>query len=159
MTLFAFDTDASDDWYIQDDGVMGGKSKGHFAVSDGHLVFDGTTVTKGGGFSSVLNARGLDLTGKTGVALRVRGGGRSFEVAFHDGVRDRGREVWRRAPFATTEDWQTVRIDFDELGATAHGEPVDVPPLDAGGVELFGFFIADGKDGPFRLEVDSVAAY
>lgn len=159
MTLFDFDTDNAADWAIQNDGVMGGKSKGSFEIADGRLLFDGTTVTAGGGFSSVLTEQALALDGKTGVALRVRGGGRTFEVAFHDGVRDRGREVWRRAPFATSEDWQTVRIPFDELKATAHGESVDVPPLDKGSVELFGFYITDGKDGPFRLEVDSVEAY
>ena len=159
MTLFDFGTDTSADWAIQNDGVMGGKSKGHFVISDGHLTFDGTTVTAGGGFSSVLTEQALDLRGKTGVALRVRGGGRTFEVAFHDGLKNRGREVWRRAPFATTKDWQTVRVDLEQLKATAHGESVDVPPLAKDKVELFGFYITDGEDGPFRLEVDSVEAY
>lgn len=159
MTVFDFENDDTSTWDIQNDGVMGGDSKGTFSIEDGHLRFSGTTVTEGGGFSSVLAGGTLDLSGKAGVELRVRGDGREYEVAFHDGTRDRGREVWRRAPFATSDDWTTVRVPFSDLNTTAHGEPVDVGPLDKSAVGLFGFYIMDGEDGPFRLEVDYVKAY
>lgn len=159
MTIFDFDNGDASAWSIQDDGVMGGKSKGAFAVEDGYLQFTGTTVTEGGGFSSVLTEGKLDLEGRTGVEVRVRGDGREYEIAFHDGTRDRGREVWRQAPFATSEEWATVRVPFADLETSAHGEPVNVAPLDKGAVELSGFYITDGRDGPFRLEVDWVKAY
>ena len=164
MMLFDFDDETgsgggADRWQIQNDGVMGGRSEGRFAIADGALAFTGTLVTRGGGFSSVLTETDVDLSDYEGVELRVRGGGRTFAFAVHDGRRDRGREVWRRAPFPTTEEWTRVRVPFADLKATAHGEPVDVPPLDRAGVELLGFYIIDGIDGTFRLEVDEVRCY
>ena len=157
MTLFDFD-DASD-WFVVNDGVMGGDSQGALSSDGGALVFTGTLVTAGGGFTSARVERSVDLSAYDGVELRVRGGGRTFEVEVNDATRDRRREVSRRAPFPTTADWRTVRVPFSSLESTAFGEPVDAGPLDRAGVESFGLFIADGQDGPFRLEVDWVRAY
>ena len=159
MPLFDFATADAADWYIQNDGVMGGKSEGQHALEDGRLVFTGNTVTRGGGFSSVLTESVPSMEGFEGVELRVRGDGRTYQFAVHDGVRDRGREVWRREDFETSEDWQTVRIPFDELRATAHGEPVDAPVFAKAAPVRAGFYIADGEDGAFRLEVDEVRGY
>ena len=159
MTVTDFSDTETSDWYIQNDGVMGGKSKGTHAVEDGRLVFSGYTVTRGGGFSSVLTDKAPDLSALSGVELRVRGGGRTFEFGLQDGLRDRGREVWRRASFPTTDEWQTVRLPFDGLRATAHGERVDPPVMKADAIETMGFYIVDGKDGDFELEVDWVRGY
>ena len=157
--LFDFTAADAADWYIQNDGVMGGKSEGQHAIEGGHLAFTGNTVTRGGGFSSVLTEDVPSMEGLEGVELRVRGDGRTYQFAVHDGVRDRGREVWRRADFETTAAWQTVRIPFDDLRATAHGEPVDVPAFAKTEPVRAGFYIADGEDGAFRLEVDRVRGY
>ncbi|PAP78681.1 hypothetical protein BSZ37_06870 [Rubrivirga marina] len=159
MTLFDFDTDDGATWRIENDGVMGGDSQGFAEVGDGTLVFTGEVVTEGGGFTSVRAQRDLDLSAYDGVELRVRGGGRTFELDVDDGTRSRGREVNRVGTFPTTEDWQTVRIPFDGLETTAHGETVSVDPLDRSAVRSVGIYIADGIDGPFRLEVDWIRAY
>ena len=34
----------------------------------------------------------------------------------------------------------------------------DVPPIDPGAIRQFGFLIADKKEGPFRIEIDSIKA-
>lgn len=159
MTLFDFDGADASDWSVVDDGVMGGDSQGRLGVADGALVFTGELVTEGGGFTSVRTEQSVDLSAYDGVEVRVRGGGRTFEVEVNDATRNRRREVSRRTAFPTTANWQTVRVPFADLDATAFGEPVEVAPLDRAGVESFGFFIADGQDGPFRLEVDWIRAY
>ena len=158
MTLFDFDDDAG--WAIQNDGVMGGDSQGSFEVEGGTLTFTGTVVTQGGGFTSVLAERDADLAAYDGLELRVRGGGRTFEVEVDDGSRDeRGRQVSRRAPFETTSDWRTVRVPWSAFETSVFGEPYDAAPLDASAIEAFGLYIIDGNDGPFRLEVDAIRAY
>ena len=159
MTLFDFDGADPADWRVVNDGVMGGRSEGFAEVEGGTMAFTGTLVTRGGGFTSVRVVHGADLSAYDGVELRVRGGGRTFEMEVNDATRNRRREVSRRAPFETTDEWQTVRIPFASLDASAFGEPVDVPPLDRADVRSFGLFIADGIDGPFRLEVDWIRAY
>lgn len=159
MTLFDFtDTDASS-WEVLNDGVMGGRSEGHLTTDEGVLRFTGEVVTEGGGFTSVRTQQALDLEGYDGLELRVRGGGRTFEVDVRDDARHGGRSISRRAPFDTGPEWAWVRISFDELGATVFGRSVDAPPIDLANVQRIGIFIIDGQDGSFRLEVDAIRAY
>jgi NADH dehydrogenase [ubiquinone] 1 alpha subcomplex assembly factor 1 len=157
--LFDFEGTGKARWRVESDRVMGGRSTGSAEVTGGTLAFTGEVVTEGGGFSSVRTDRQVNLSGYDGIELRVRGGGRTFELDVGDGTESRGRQVNRRGPFPTTDSWETVRVPFDSLEESAHGEPVSVGPLDRSSVESIGIYIIDGKDGPFRLEVDWIRAY
>jgi hypothetical protein len=159
MTLFTFDGPDAAQWSVENDGVMGGRSQGFVEVANGTLVFTGEVVTAGGGFTSIRATRQVDLSGYDGIALRVRGGGRTFELDVDDGTRSQGREVNRRGPVPTSGTWETVRVPFASLEESAHGEPVRVDPLDRSAVQSIGVYIIDGNDGPFRLEIDWVRAY
>lgn len=157
MMLFDFQT-PDDDWTVENDGVMGGHSEGFVEVADGTLRFTGTLVTRDGGFSQTRAQKRVDLREYSAVELRVRGGGRTFQVEVSDGTRRNGRDVAQRGAFTTTEEWRTVRVPFSSLEATVHGEPVEAEPLALDAVESIALFIADGQDGPFRLEVDWIRA-
>ena len=159
MTLFTFDRADEADWSVVNDGVMGGRSAGFATVEGGTLRFTGTLVTQGGGFTSVRAQRAADLSGQLGLELRVRGSGRRFEVELDDGLRRYGRRVSRRAPFATSAEWTLVRVPFSALKSTIFGQAVNAPPIDLARIQGVGLFIADGQDGPFRLEVDHIRAY
>jgi hypothetical protein len=159
VTLFDFDTADESSWQVVNDGVMGGRSQGFFVIEDGMLRFTGTLVTQGGGFTSVRADRSVDLERYDGLELRIRGGGRTFEIEVDDGTRNRGRTVSRRAPFGTGAEWALVRIPFSSLRTTVFGQPVSAPPIDLKNVKRIGLYILDGQDGPFRLEVDSIRAY
>ena len=66
-------------WRVVDDGVMGGRSEGSLRSVGDALVFEGTTNTDGGGFSSIRSdTRRFDLGAHAGVRLRVRGDGRTY---------------------------------------------------------------------------------
>ena len=159
VTLFTFDRANESEWDVVNDGVMGGRSAGFVAVEQGTLRFTGTLVTQGGGFTSVRTRRAVDLSGQLGIELRVRGSGRQFEVELDDGVRAYGRTVSRRAPFATSAEWTLVRVPFSALRSTIFGREVNAPPIDAAQIRGVGLYMADAKDGPFRLEVDYVRSY
>ncbi len=159
VTLFTFDGADDAAWDVVNDGVMGGRSAGFVSVQDGALRFTGTLVTQGGGFTSVRAARAVDLTGEAGLELRVRGSGRQFELEVDDGLRSYRRSVSRRAPFATSPEWTVVRVPFRALRSTIFGQPVNAPPLDLARVRGVGLYMADGQDGPFRLEVDYIRSY
>ena len=159
MTLFDFSAASEATWQVVNDGVMGGRSSGFVSVKEGTLRFTGTLVTQGGGFTSIRAEKVVDLDSYEGLELRVRGGGRTFEVQVDDGTRRQGRVVSRRAPFDTSEDWQVVRVPFRELRASVFGMQIRAPEIDLKNVKSIGLFILDGKDGPFRLEVDEIRAY
>lgn len=158
-TLFAFDRANEADWDVVNDGVIGGHSAGFVAVAEGTLRFTGTLVTQDGGFTSVRARRDIDLTGQSGIELRVRGSGRQFEVEIDDGTRSYGRTISRRVPIATTAEWTTVRVPFNTLRSTIFGRAVNAAPLDVARIRGVGLYIADGKDGTFRLEVDYIRSY
>ncbi|MEO0558259.1 MAG: CIA30 family protein [Bacteroidota bacterium] len=158
MTLFDFES-PSDAWRVVNDGVMGGLSKGAFTITDGILAFTGTLVTQGGGFTSVRAQKRVDLSAYAGIELRVRGGGRTFELDVGDGTRQVFREVSRRAAFPTSPDWQTIRIPFSSLQTSVYGRPVKTKPLNQARIESLSLFIVDQKDGPFHLDVDWIRAY
>ena len=157
--LFDFEGADAADWSVENDGVMGGRSKGYVERTESRLVFTGKVVTEGGGFTSVRAPRRVDLSDYDGIELRVRGGGRTFQLDVDDGTRSRGREVNRRGPVPTSDAWSTVRVPFASLTASAYGEPVRVDPVDRSAIQSVGIYIIDGQDGPFRLEVDWMRAY
>lgn len=159
LVLFDFESASEAAWQVVNDGVMGGRSQGYVAFEDGVLRFTGTLVTRGGGFTSVRARQRVDLQGYAGLELRVRGGGRTFEVEVDDGTRRRWRSVSRRAPFETTATWTWVRVPFEALRSSIFGEPVDAKPVDLSAIRAIGLYILDGQDGPFRLEVDTIRAY
>lgn len=159
VILFSFDRPDEPEWSVVNDGVMGGRSAGFVEVKDGSLRFTGTLVTQGGGFTLVRAQREVNLTGSTALELRVRGNGRRFEVELDDGSRAYGRNVSRRAGFATSAEWTVVRVPFGALRSTIFGQLVDAPPIDLARIQSVGIYMADGKDGEFWLEVDYIRAY
>ncbi|WP_218827553.1 CIA30 family protein [Rubricoccus marinus] len=157
-TLFDFDSGEGAPWRIVNDGVMGGKSQGFSEIRDGALRFTGTLVTDGGGFTSTRVDQRMDLSGYAAIELRVRGGGRSFELDVDDGTLRGFRPVSRRGAFPTSGDWQIVRVEFADLQTSVFGQPVRAEPLAPEAVRSLSLFIADGQDGPFELEVDWIRA-
>ena len=158
MLLTAFDAGTPDlGWYVVDDGVMGGRSRGSFRIEAGQLLFTGVTNTKGGGFSSIRSeSRPLDLSAFEGLRLQLAGDGRRyiFRIETADGT-----AYW--AEFAT--DPAGIRsereLPFGRFRPHFRGRWLDGPALDPGAVTSLGLMIYDGLDGPFRLEVDRIEAY
>ncbi len=155
-------------WFTVLDGVMGGRSSGDFELRDGCMDFRGVLNTNGGGFSSVRSAdRAMDLTSFRGLRLRVRADGRTYSVR----VRQAGLRggVTYRASFGTRLSapgdaqrpgpWQTVWIPFTALTPQWRGRKLELPPLDPSKVIGLGITMSDGVDGPFRIELDEIAAY
>lgn len=151
------------EWRTVLDGVMGGRSSGAFAIEAGRLRFTGTLNTNGGGFAS-LRARkpDVDLAKQAGLRIRVRGDGRTYQFRLRQGTGAgrRSRGVSYRAEFATREDggWTEHWLPFDRFVPTFRGRILDRGPIDPAGIDEIGLMIADGQDGPYRLEVDRIVA-
>jgi hypothetical protein len=149
-------------WRVVNDDVMGGRSEGGLALEEDSLVFTGTTNTDGGGFSSIRSeTRRFDLGPYDGVRLRVRGGGRTytFRLTTWDTRAERFRpSYW--AEFDTRgNEWEVVEVPFRGFRPRWRGRWLEGPELNPGAVDSLGLMIYDGRDGPFRLEVDWIRAY
>jgi monofunctional biosynthetic peptidoglycan transglycosylase len=91
--------------------------------------------------------------------LRIRGDGRRYKTNLKTDLRADG--VLYRAVFETREDeWQTLRLPFEEFLPTLRGRSVrEAPPLDLSCVNSVGLMISDRQAGPFRLEIARIEAY
>jgi monofunctional biosynthetic peptidoglycan transglycosylase len=163
MLLFDFSSErAIDGWMPINDVVMGGVSTGRLEVTGNDTAaFTGlVSLENGGGFASV-RSRPVehDLRGHTGLELRIRGDGRRYKINLKVGLQ--ADDILYRAVFETREnEWQTLRLSFDEFLPTLRGRVVrDAPTLDLSCVSSLGLMISDRQAGPFRLEIAWIGSY
>ena len=150
-----------DAWRVINDGVMGGRSSGGPKFADGVMVFEGHINTNGGGFSSIrLDVEAGLLTQAEALSLRVKSDGRAYKIGFRTDARHRGRPVSFQAPIPPIEagQWREVRVPLSGLRASLFGRPVEGASFDKSKIWEIGLIIADGQDGPFRLEIESLKA-
>ena len=148
-------------WFVVNDDVMGGRSEGGFHLEDDVVIFTGSTNTRGGGFSSVRSRpHSFDLSAYDGVRLRARGDGRTytFRLTTWD-TRDQRRQPAYWAEFETGDGiWEEIDIPFAWFRPRWRGATLPGPALEAAAIDSLGLRINDGQDGPYRLEVDWIAA-
>ncbi len=131
---------------------------------DGVLTFSGElSLENNGGFSSIRSADlNLDLSAAEGLALRVKGDGRTYEVHLTTPARWKGRGI-TFAGMLPTEDgqWTEVKIPFTQFAGDFRGqrikdENINFDPATVRGITLE---LVDKKAGPFELQVDWIRTY
>lgn len=157
FTLQFQEPDAEPQWRAVNDDVMGGLSQGGGVMEDGKLVFSGIlSLENNGGFSSVRTESGaFNFTGAEGIALRVKGDGRIYQLRLSTDARHRGSLVSYQRKFETKEgEWMEVKVPFSEMKPSWRGRMLSGHVLDFAKVSQLGILIGDKKEGDFRLEVD-----
>lgn len=149
-------------WSVINDGVMGGVSQSDIRRTDqGTGVFAGVlSLENNGGFASVRVVVGRrDLSVYTGIEVRVRGDGRTYQFRLR--TDDGSDGIAYRAHFETRNgEWTTTRIPFDKFLPTFRGRTLrDAPPLDTSHIRQLAFMLADKKPGAFSLEIDLVRTF
>jgi hypothetical protein len=148
-------------WSSVNDTVMGGRSESRMeGRSDGTALFVGNvSLENRGGFASVrCDPAVYDLGDYDAIQVRVKGDGKRYRFSVR--TDDKMDGVYYQVTFDTQRDtWRNVRFGFEELVPTFRGERVaDAPALDPSEIRSFGFMIADGQEGPFRLDVEWMKA-
>ena len=102
----------------------------------------------------------MDLSEFSGIRLRVRGDGRRYSWQLRTDAMYRGRELGFWSEFETTASkWLEIDLPFTDFVPKFRGSKLDAAPPDPAHISGMGLMIADGKDGPFAIAVDSVQAY
>jgi len=151
--------DAASLWQVVNDDVMGGMSVSRVGAGPtGALVFSGElSLANGGGFASMRSLPGdLALGPRDVIVATVKGDGRDYLLNLY--TLGAPMAFSHRVRFTTGAGTrQTVRFPLSEFKATRFGTPVSAPPAaEAGPVVSVGFMLADGKAGPFSLEVSAL---
>ena len=162
MDIVDFKVTSPVEWRAINDGVMGGRSRGEIRPTDRQTgIFTGDlSLENNGGFASVRAAVGRrDLSAHTGLEIRVRGDGRTYQLRLR--TDDRFDGIAYRTFFETEPGaWVTVRRAFDVFEPTFRGRiPRNAPPLDRSRIQQVGFLLADKQPGDFALEIDFVRTW
>ena len=148
-------------WSPLNDTVMGGCSSSVLRdTRDGTAIFTGTTSLKNrGGFASVrAKLIANQLAGAEGLAIRVRGDGRTYRLLVSEDDRP-GRGCYDIEFAAEADTWQTIGLPFVEMRFNLRGRrPPRTRPA-AEKLQSIGLLIGDKSAGDFALEVDWIAAY
>ena len=155
--IFEFDnSNDKKDWRVVVDGVMGGLSTGNVSIRNGSMIFAGATSLKNnGGFSSIrasMDPNDMDVF--DAIQLRVRGDGRTWIFGTR-GSNSMGASSYWTSFKTEKNEWLNVTIPISEMEQHSFGNLLSgkINPDEIKGVE---FYMYDKKEGPFKLEVDSI---
>jgi len=156
--IFDFNRDSNiQDWRIVDDIVMGGKSASRFTLStDGFGLFEGQiSLENNGGFSSVSYRFQKIKVNKDGILiLKLKGDGKNYQARIKD---DSGRSYSYIYPFATSGEWQEIKIPLREMYPSFRGRKLDLPNFSGDSIEEVVFLIGNKKTEKFKLLIDEIA--
>lgn len=163
ITIIEFSTGSDfEHWFSVNDVVMGGQSGGSLVAAEGELaLFTGVlSAEKGSGFASVrTRPRDWGLGGTTGIRLRVRGDGRTYQ--FRVRADDEFDGVTFRHEFATTPDrWLEIDLPHADFQATFRGRVQnEIPPPEPSKIRQLGLLVTAEQPGQFSLYIDRIDAY
>jgi len=155
--LFDFaDPSAMRGWQVEDDGVMGGVSRGNmFHDKAGHLIFRGeVSLENNGGFSSIQdNFSPIDVSKYQHAILRLKGDGKDYRFIVESDPNARHYYV---AEFTTNGEWQEIKIPLRTMYPVRRGDRLKIPDYPAETMAQVRFMIANGRAESFELEVASI---
>ncbi len=155
--LFDFsDPAAMKGWQIEDDGVMGGVSKGIFSRDpDGYAVFSGdVSLENDGGFPSVqCYFDPVDVSSYRTAIIRVKGDGKDYRFIIES---EKDARHYYVAEFTTNAEWQEIKIPLRKMYPVRRGDRLDLPDYPAETMAQVRLMIANGRAESFRLEIASI---
>lgn len=161
LILFDFSSECeSNQWRVVDDVVMGGRSDGHFTISEeGHGLYHGNvSLENNGGFSSLRHRfETKDVSDYTKVILRVKGDGSRYQFRIKTSQRDYYSYI---NYFETNGKWQELELSLKDFYPAFRGRTLNLDNYltDSENPELkmeeIAFLIGNKKAQSFRLEID-----
>ena len=143
-------------WYIVDDGVMGGLSKGTISINDaGNALFKGYVTTENnGGFSSVrYSFDKKDVSKFKHVILKLKGDGKSYQFRIKENSSQRYSYI---TTFQTSGDWETIKIPFSAFYPSFRGYELDKANFSGEVMEEVAFLIGNKTKESFALEIEKI---
>ena len=159
MGSFALDLSAGNGGYVHvvNDNVMGGVSQGGWMAMTRGLAYlpDASPCVITAASVRCARKATASLAGYDGIEMRVRGDGRYAMLASMDNAQG----SWQHA-FTAPEEWETVRVPFEQMALSIRGwRPNSYPLINGRRVQTLGFIISDKDERPFRMEIDWMRGY
>ncbi|MEL0174579.1 MAG: CIA30 family protein [bacterium] len=145
-----------DGWYVVDDGVMGGRSKGKLKIENGDTgVFSGKiSLENYGGFSSIRYYIGkLNVKKNKYVTVILSGDNKYYQLRIRSSRND--RHVYTKKFFAK-DGWQEIRIPLDSMEPYFRGQRLRMSNFDKKYISEIGFLIGNKVRENFELKIRSI---
>lgn len=144
------------DWYVVNDGVMGGLSKGTFTLNtEGNAMFEGNVTTENnGGFTSVRYPfKTKEVSDYVSVKIKLKGDGKRYEFRIKDDENERFSYIQY---FETSGEWETISIPLSSFYPSYRGQKLNKPNYIGQKMEEVTFLIGNGKKQSFSLEIEKI---
>ncbi|WP_231555147.1 CIA30 family protein [Cellulophaga sp. Hel_I_12] len=148
--------DKNNNWFVVDDGVMGGLSRGNTKLNDaGHLEYYGTVRTENnGGFSSVrYTFDTIDASAYRFMVLKIKGDGKNYQFRIKDDTSHRYSYI---TTFETSGDWQTIKIALKNFYPSFRGNRLNRPNFNGKLLEEIAILIGNKTKENFVLEIEKI---
>lgn len=147
-----------ENWRITNDGVMGGKSQGHFSLQGDKAVFEGNiSLDNNGGFSSVFRSIEPLSKGLKTVTINVLGDGLTYQLRMSVTL-DGYRLAYKQHFNTVAGEQEKLTLILADFQASFRGRNIpNAPVLLAENIIEVGFLVTRKAAGPFSLAISSVA--
>lgn len=159
-TLYNFTEQGKGNWRVEDDVVMGGQSDSSLKMTEnGYAHFSGrVSLENDGGFCSIHQTVEkkpyiIDDNAKA-FFLRLNGDGKDYNFR----VRTKKGKHSYAYTFHTKGDgnFESISIPFNQMEATFHGEPVEVPNYDGENLVEMQLLIGNQKEEKFEIFIQAI---
>ncbi|MEM9685521.1 MAG: CIA30 family protein [Bacteroidota bacterium] len=144
-------------WFVVNDGVMGGLSKGNVNITDdGNVQFSGYVSTdNNGGFSSIrYHFDPKNVSAFKYVVLHLKGDGKSYQFRIKANKAQRHSYI---SIFKTSGAWETITIPLHSFYPSFRGYTLNIPNYNGETMEEVAFLIGNKVKEQFNLEIKSVS--
>lgn len=152
---FGIDKDGSD-WFITNDGVMGGLSQGKAIILENKLVFEGTVSLENNGGFTKLDSRlqKMDLSQFSTVRIRAKGTG--HVAGFRLDLNQRFYLPNYKYMLDPTDDWKEYEFPLSQVKEYQMGNQTgnSLSKKQLANIIRMGFIMSNKTDGPFKWEID-----
>lgn len=154
-----FDFNSTSDlrnWQIVDDGVMGGRSEGNFAINEaGHGKFFGAiSLDNYGGFSSLrYSFKSKSVSDHTFIKLVIKGDGNNFQFRVKESRNQYFSYIYE---FSTSGEWEEILIPLSDMFPSFRGRKLDMPNFSSDSIEEVTFLRANKREEYFEILIDKI---
>ncbi len=142
-------------WYVVNDNVMGGLSKGNIRFINNTLIFKGEiSLENNGGFSSIRKYLKNILVDKNNkIVLTVKGDGKTYYLRVKSNIND---YYTYTIPFKTTNNWQIITLKLVDFYPTFRGRKLNMDNFNKTTIQEIGFLIGNKKNEEFKIEIREI---